>query len=119
MRWDEWIGSLDGRPTLWVKHLLCGWGVHLDLHKMVKADDPECFHTHPAYAVRIVLYGGYAEERWPNRDRETWWSGRFGIIAPDLCHRVSALQNGRVSYSLWLRFRKVAPIHLLGIGWER
>ena len=119
MTWDEWRGSLDGRPTLLVKHLFCHFGCHIDLHKMVGADDTDCFHTHPAYAVRVILLGGYVEELYETRRKVTWKPWHIGIIAPDYCHRVSVLLNSKVSYSLWIRFRKVAPVNLCGIGWTK
>lgn len=118
MEWDEWIGSLDGRPTMWVKHLFCHFGCHIDLHKMVKADDPDCFHTHPAYAVRIILRGGYAEEVEGQKWWNDWLPGMVGIVRPSLCHRVAGLQHDE-SYSIWIRFRKIAPIELRGEGWKQ
>ena len=113
MNWDEWRGSLDGRPTLWVKHLFCGYGRHIDLHQMVGADDPGCFHTHPALAVRIVLWGGYIEEMEDGRYR-TWFPGRIGIVRPSCSHRIAGLRNGKLSLSLWLRLRKKMPVKLRG-----
>lgn len=118
MRWDEWRGSMDGRPTLWIRHLLCGRGYHVDLHRMVGADDPACFHTHPATAFRLVLWGGYHEEMEDGRMRR-WWPGRIGVVRPDLSHRIAGLMNGRASVSLWIRFPKVATVKLRGAGWAR
>ena len=118
MNWDSWRGSMDGRPVLWEKHLFCRWGCHIDLHKMIGLDDPDCFHTHPAYAIRIILYGGYVdamESGW----LRTWRPGMMGIVEPSLSHRVARLRNGRVSYSLWIRFRKCAKVHLRGSGWQK
>lgn len=116
MIWDEWIGTPDGRPTMWVKHLFCRWGCHIDLHKFVARDDEACFHTHPAYAVRVILWGGYREER-EDRTWKLWLPGMFGLIRPTLSHRIGELM-GRRSYSLWIRFRKVAEIRLRGDGWN-
>lgn len=116
MIWDEWRGSNDGRPTLWVRHLLSAFGCKVDLHKMVRGDDQECFHTHPAYALRVILWGGYVEELESGRWR-TWWPGMIGLIAPSYAHRIGGLRNGRASYSLWLRFRKRAKVKLTGDGW--
>lgn len=118
MRWDEWRGAMDGRPTLWVKHLLCRFGRHVDIHKMVAADDEGCFHTHPAYAVRFILWGGYAEEL-ENGIIVTWKPGRIGIVRPECSHRIAWLRNGRSSYSLWIRFRKRAKVYLRGNGWHK
>ena len=53
MRWDEWRGSIDGRPSMLVKRLFERWGYRIDLHKFIRADDPSCYHTHPATAVRV------------------------------------------------------------------
>ena len=117
MTFDEWRGSMDGRPVLWVKHLLCRAGRHIDLHKMIAADDPGCFHTHPAWAIRIVLWGGYVEEMEDGRWR-LWWPGRIGLIAPRLSHRIAGLRNGRRSLSLWIRFRKCAAVEMRGPGWS-
>lgn len=116
IEWDEWRGSMDGRPTLWVRHLICGRGRHVDLHKMVAVDDSLCFHTHPALAFRLVLWGGYIEEM-EDGERRTWFPGRFGLVRPSCSHRVAKLLNGRVSYSLWVRFRKTAKVELRGAGW--
>lgn len=116
MRWDEWRGSMDGRPTLWVRHLLCGLGRHVDLHKMVAKDDSDCFHTHPAYAIRVILWGGYVEELENGRHR-MWRPGMLGIVKPTCSHRIAGLRNGRVSVSLWIRLRKRAKVELRGDGW--
>ncbi len=123
MTWDEWRGSLDGRPVFWTKHLLCAFGCHVDLHKMVSPDDAGCFHTHPAYAVRIILWGGYVEHLHGEsalRHRALWrfWRpGMIGVVEPSMGHRIDELLNDRVSYSLWIRLRKVAEVKLLGDGW--
>lgn len=117
MRWDEWRGSMDGRPTLWVKHLLCGYGFHVDLHKIVGIDDAECFHTHPAYAIRIVLRGGYLEELEGGKV-VIWKPGYCGIVPPPLSHRIARLYKP-ASYSLWIRFRKRARVELRGAGWAK
>lgn len=107
---------MDGRKTLWVKHLYCKKGFHIDLHKFVGVDDEGCFHSHPAWAVRLVLWGGYVEEL-SNGRRKIWFPGMLGLVRPKLSHRIVGLRNGRVSYSLWVRFRKCAKIELSGSGW--
>lgn len=125
--WDEWRGSLDGRPTFWLKRLLYipvwrkagKWlGCRVDLHKFIDADDAECFHSHPAYAIRIVLWGGYVEEERSGM-LHVWKPGMVGLVRPEFAHRVSGLLNGRVSYSLWLRGPICAPVKLLGDGWPQ
>lgn len=118
MRWDEWRGSMDGRPTLWVKHFLCGGGRHIDVHKIIAVDDPGCFHTHPANAIRLIVWGGYAEEL-EGGERKNWRPGMVGVVRPTCSHRISELRNGRVSYSLWIRFRKRTRVILRGDGWQR
>ncbi|MGE3645467.1 MAG: hypothetical protein AB7F96_16585 [Beijerinckiaceae bacterium] len=113
MRYDEWRGSFDGRPTLWIKVLVARFGCKVQLHKFIRADDPGAFHTHPAWALRVVLWGGYVEETGDGRWR-TWWPGKIGIVWPSYEHRIGGLRNGRVSYSLWLRGPKVAQIETRG-----
>ena len=116
MKWDKWVGSEDGRPTMWTKFLVNAFGCRLDLHKMVRADDLNCFHTHPAIALRIILWGGYIEEHEGGEVR-MWLPGYAGFVYPETCHRVVELMNDRVSYSIWLRFRKTHKIELHGKGW--
>lgn len=106
--WDEWRGSTDGRPSMYIRRVLSWRGYRIDIHKFVRPDDPLCFHTHPAAAIRVVLWGGYVEQI-----EQTWLGGYFlwrkvrpghvGVVRPNLCHRIDKLLNGRVSYSLWLR----------------
>jgi hypothetical protein len=112
-QFDEWRGAPDGRPTFWIKKLWTWRGFSLQLHRFVGADDPGCFHTHPAWALRLVLSGGYVEEVGDGRWR-TWWPGRLGIVSPDFEHRVAGLRNGRESWSLWLRGPKIAAIGIRG-----
>lgn len=115
--WHFWIGNADDRPTFFSRHLVHWLGCRLDLHKFVGADLPGCFHTHPAVAVRLVLWGGYTEEMEDGRHR-TWVPGMVGVIRPADSHRVATLLNGRSSWSLWLRFRVVAEVRLRGPGWR-
>lgn len=116
MKWDEWRGSLDGRPTMWIKRLGKMLGCRLDLHKFVRADDRDCFHTHPAWAIRAILWGGYIEQLWQGEPR-IWSPGSIGIVRPQHCHRVDALL-GKASYSLWLRGPVVAKVERRGRGWQ-
>lgn len=116
VRLDEWRGNLDGRPTFWSRTLVELFGVRVSLHRMVAADDPACFHTHPAFAIRLILSGGYVEEL-ESGEAVTWVPGAFGIVKPELAHRVASLCNGRSSYSLWIRGPKIAPTKLRGAGW--
>ena len=118
MNWDEWRGSMDGRPTLWVRHVARRAGRLIDIHKMIAKDDTDCFHTHPAYAIRIILWGGYVEELEGGR-HSMWLPGMVGLVKPTCSHRIAGLRNGRVSYSLWVRFRKCAKVELRGDGWSK
>lgn len=135
--WDEWRGSLDGRPTMWISRLLqlpfwkkAGkWlSCRVDLHKFIDVDDLDCFHTHPAHAIRIVLWGGYVEEilvaedidgGHPRTEGKTWRPGMVGHVRPALAHRLAGLLNGKSSYSLWLRGPICADVKLLGEGWKK
>lgn len=113
MKWEEWRGSFDGRPSLWIKKLVRAFGCVVQLHKFVRADDPGCFHTHPATAVRVILWGGYIEELGDGR-RRAWLPCMVGILRPELEHRIDTLLNGHTSYSLWLRGPKRAAINIRG-----
>lgn len=125
MKWDEWRGSLDGKPTFYIKKLFEVFNIRVSIHKFVGPDDWACFHTHPATAIRIVLWGGYDEEiltdygTFQSRRTRRCSVGTVGIVKPKLCHRISKLLNGKSSYSLWIRFKKVATIELRGCGWEK
>lgn len=111
--WTEWRGSFDGRPALLIKKLIRAFGCVVQVHCFIRADDPGCFHTHPAWALRIILSGGYIEETGEGRLR-TWQPGRIGLVAPSLEHRIHALLNGKSSWSLWLRGPKVANVNIRG-----
>lgn len=113
MRWSEWRGSLDGRPALLIRVLGAAFGCKVQLHKFIRADDPGCFHTHPATAIRIILWGGYVEELGDGSLR-TWRPGMVGIVRPELEHRIASLRNGKCSWSIWLRGRKRAAISMRG-----
>lgn len=127
--WDEWRGSLDGRPTMWISRLLklpfwkrAGkWlSCRVDLHKFTGRDDPGCFHTHPAYAIRIVLWGGYIDQVYPTMHYVAWRPGRIGLVRPELSHRVAGIYENRpASYSLWLRGPICADVRLDGDGWKQ
>lgn len=116
MRWDEWRGTLGGRHIMHIKRLFSCRGFNLDLHKMVGVDDPGCFHTHPAKALRVVLWGGYVEELHQG-GTVTLWPLSGGMVVPEHCHRVAWLIQGP-SYSLWFRWPKTHEIELRGDGWQ-
>ncbi|MBL4795803.1 MAG: hypothetical protein JKY50_00155 [Oleispira sp.] len=121
LKWDEWRGSLDGRPTFYSKVLINLFGYRISLHKFVSADDPECLHSHPAVAFRVVLWGGYEEEILTTQNRSYLKSrslGHIGRVKPEMTHRIHRLLNGKVSYSLWIRGPKTHKIKLFGKGWD-
>lgn len=113
MKWDEYRHNFDGVPVFFIKKLAQAFGCVVQVHQFVKADAPGCFHSHPAWAIRIVLWGGYVEETGDGRWR-TWFPGRVGIVSPDFEHRIGGLRNGRSSWSLWLRGPKIARIGVRG-----
>ncbi len=117
MDWDEWRGSLDGRPAMFIKYLIRSRWLHLAIHKFVRADDPECFHTHLAVAIRCIIKGGYIEEFVDGHYVE-WKPWRIGVIYPSDCHRIAELRS-TVSYSIWIRFRRTADVQLVGKGWAQ
>ena len=111
--WNEWRGSMDGRPTLWIKRLVKLFGCRVDLHKMIGADDEECFHTHPAYAIRIILRGGYIEEL-AGGDIKFWYPGMIGLVKPTFCHRIDvASQAGALMGQFIESSSRAANIQIL------
>jgi hypothetical protein len=114
--WTDWRGSFDGRPSMYIKTIVAAFGRKVELHKFVRADDPACFHTHPARAIRIILWNGYVEEL-ENGVRQVWLAGDVGLVRPELCHRVATVLGGRPAYTLWLRGRKRAETQIRGAGW--
>ncbi|TAJ46033.1 MAG: hypothetical protein EPO54_06125 [Brevundimonas sp.] len=116
LRFDDWRGTQDGRVTFWSRTLFEWRGWRVAVHRMVGADDPGCFHSHPAIALRIILAGGYVEER-EDGQGWAWLPGSVGVVRPELSHRISALFDD-VSYSLWIRAPKTAAIALRGPGWK-
>lgn len=125
LKYDFAIHRLDEdqTPVFYVKHLLHWRGWRIDLHKMVAPDQDACYHTHPANAIRIILYGGYVEEVYDRdapkifRTHRNWWiPGMIGRVRPELCHRIHAL-FGHVSYSLWLRAPIMHNVTFFGRGW--
>ncbi len=131
MNWDEWRGQ-ENAPSMLIKRILWipllrrdgKWnGIRVDLHKMVDIDAPDCFHTHPAYAVRVPLSGGYWEEVISEcgsiRAYIQWQPGQIGLVRPKFCHRIAGLPNAGVSYSLWIRGPVTNEVELRGEGWAK
>jgi len=118
MKWDEWRGNLDGTVIVMrIKVLLRFMGCKFCVHKFVGEDSDDCFHTHPAVAIRIILWGWYVEEL-EDGTLKRWRAGMFGIVNPSLSHRVSSIANSG-AWSLWLRFRNTTKVQLRGVGWEK
>ena len=115
------IRKPDGSPIFNIHQTPSFFGWRIALHHFIDGDDPGFFHTHPAYAFRLVLWGGYVEEA--VRDRSDWlgfcadqvlrkryfFPGRFGIVTPKTEHRIDRL-FGKRSISLWIRGPRIAPI---------
>jgi hypothetical protein len=86
-----------------------GWGLYL--HKFHRGDDDKALHSHPwAWAVSLVLAGGYYEDR---RNNETLEIGRrwvgpgsVNVITQNDYHRVD-LSNRQTCWSLFLAGPKV------------
>lgn len=117
MKWDDYRYNEDpAKPVFWIKKLLRFRGFKVDLHKMVSADGLDRFHSHPYRAFRLVLWGGYIEQLEGNKIVE-WRPGMFGMVYPDTVHRIHALLNGRVSYSLWIAGPSTHRVRLVGSGW--
>lgn len=120
MNWDAWVGHPDGTIVMLIKNLLAFRGRRVQAHRMIAADLPGCYHTHPAFAIRIVLWHGYVEEVYDISNGRThtkrWRPGMIGLVRPSLAHRIAELPSGP-NVSLWLRGRVRYPIMLMGDGW--
>jgi hypothetical protein len=90
-----------GETTFHMRKLFKFRGWSIRLHKFTHADDPNCFHSHPAVAYRLILWGGYVEQTIDDQFI-TWKPFRFGKIEPDFAHRIHRLLK-RESISLWIR----------------
>ena len=107
IKWGDNFGGSEEAPSMLVKRLLHLFGCRIDLHKFLRPDLKDCYHDHPAYAIRIVLWGGYVEEIFDEAKQESWYEelapGYIGLVRPEFTHRIHELRNGKYSYSLWLR----------------
>lgn len=90
-----------GETVFYIKNLIKFRGWTVRLHKFTKGDDPGCYHSHPAVAYRLILWGGYVEEE-PSGVQRDWNMFDYGKIEPDFVHRIDHL-HGKVSISLWVR----------------
>lgn len=115
-KWDKQITTEKGgkgEVVFKTKHLLPKiFGCRVDLHKMYRADEPGRFHSHPAWAFRIILWGGYIEELVMGV-KVKWFPGCMGTIAPTYYHRIDELLNGKYSLSLWIRGPIVQNTHVV------
>ena len=134
MKFDVVIKDPLDSPVMGIKHIFHFRGWRIDLHVMFGVDLPGCYHTHPAKAIRVILWGGYEEDHWSWRARnmkgdtvkrfipgsyKTGTPGMIGYIRPSFCHRISSLRNARKSVSLWFRAPITHEIELEGEGWYR
>ena len=128
MNWDLWVGNelgTDTRPeeaVLFIKNLINRWRCRVDLHWIAQRDRYNFFHSHPAYAIRLVQMGGYVEEVVPkgasigNTYYRTWKPGQWGVVTPGYIHRVHRLLEPTGSLSLWIRGPVIREIMVGGFG---
>lgn len=98
------ILHFDGRPSLY-KYLLWQSGegrdsVRLHLHHFVRSDADRDPHNHPwAWAVSLVLVGGYVEHRRVGVAGRYWMHkvrvrpGDLNFLGPNTFHRVELWQH--------------------------
>lgn len=102
-------------PTFYSRRLVDTKLLKIEVHKFVGTDAPDTYHTHPAYAIRIGLRGGYIEQLLGG-EISPFRAGDIGFVTPSTCHLVKELCYGRPAYTLWIRGPKVAPIMIRGRG---
>lgn len=120
--WDGWRGSGE-KAVLIYKHVMKWGDWQIDLHKIVDADEYQCYHSHPAWAYRIILWGWYdevvlEEDRpgtWTIRGIKRWSMGMRGWVSPDYVHNIYKVKAP--TYTLWIRGPKTHEIKLIGKGW--
>jgi len=78
--------DLDGkRDYLYRWSLWLPFGLSLKVHKIVRSDNDRCEHNHPWWFIRIILYGGYAEQiKGKTYSRLPWRPWAFWRIYPCL-----------------------------------
>lgn len=96
------VGGLDavndkGNPTETAVFTGGIFGVHVYLHRFHRSDDDDALHDHPwAWAVSLVLAGGYSEERRTKDDRVERRSVRppaINVIRHKNFHRVDLFET--------------------------
>lgn len=118
--WNRWVGRSDaGPPIMWMRKLFTLGQWSFFLHLIVGTDHLDCYHTHPATAYRLILWGGYCEELEDDKERvySRWLPLRFGKVTPDLSHRIHRVY-GRRCLTLWIRGPVTHKIKLRGEGWN-
>jgi hypothetical protein len=106
------IAGDDGRPKLHRRYLVgTGKTFGVFLHHFVGSDGPTELHDHPwRWAVSLVLWGGYLEERRLTasaRSTRRWLGpGRLNLLRPGTFHRVE-LRAGRPAWTLFVHGPKV------------
>lgn len=88
------------RWSLWLPF---GWSIKL--HKIVLPDHDRCQHDHPWWFIRIILWGGYVEDRGSKKviikPWRPWAPWRIYPVFGNFRHRIDHLLNGP-SWSLIL-----------------
>lgn len=78
------------RWSLWLPF---GWSIKL--HKIVRADDDRCQHDHPWLMIRIILAGGYIEDRDGHcvtlKPWKPWAPWRIYAVPAKFKHRIAYL----------------------------
>lgn len=116
MKWDEFVYNSD-KAVICIKRLIENRFFSVSIHKIQEIDDVGCYHTHRAMSFRLILAGGYIDER---EDGEffLWKPGNCGLVSPGMSHRIACLLDGP-SYSLWIRGPITHKIELRGPGWKK
>lgn len=109
MNWDYVEAGI-----LYIKHLVRWGGFQVNLHCITGADEAGCYHSHPAKAIRIILWGGYIEEIPDYRysDFEYRSPGYIGVMQPEFIHRIAYVDGA--SWTLWIRWPVTHKIKLFG-----
>jgi hypothetical protein len=90
----------DGGVYLVRYYLLRAFTFELALHHILRADSEERLHNHPwRWAVSLILFGGYIEERLESDTRvaaRSFIAGQVNTIGANTFHRVSQLLTEEV-----------------------
>lgn len=111
MRWDRGPWSSGKYHGILSKYLFQGRGRRIDLHRLMKPDGLDQFHSHPARSFRIILWGGYIEQM-ETGQYKVWKPGMMGYIPKDLCHRIHLVFDP--CYTLWFRGKDRFKVRLVG-----